>query len=67
VDTAPSARDAAATDGRYDFSVHGADGFVRRFSGTVVRDGGQAARDGMLSGRESSTSSPYRSATHADW
>ncbi|MFJ4847080.1 MULTISPECIES: phosphocholine-specific phospholipase C [unclassified Streptomyces] len=31
--------DAAATDGRYDFSVHGADGFVRRFAGTVVRDG----------------------------
>ncbi|MER5530396.1 phospholipase domain-containing protein [Streptomyces sp. NPDC002677] len=30
---------AAATDGRYDFSVHGADGFVRRFAGTVVRDG----------------------------
>ncbi|WP_405591347.1 phosphocholine-specific phospholipase C [Streptomyces sp. NBC_01190] len=29
--------DATATDGRYDFSVHGADGFVRRFSGTVVR------------------------------
>ncbi|MEV6983542.1 phosphocholine-specific phospholipase C [Sphaerisporangium sp. NPDC051017] len=29
--------DAAATDGRYDFTVHGADGFVRRFSGTVVR------------------------------
>ncbi|SDL80425.1 phosphocholine-specific phospholipase C [Nonomuraea jiangxiensis] len=31
--------DAAATDGRYDFSVYGADGFVRRFAGTVVRDG----------------------------
>ncbi|GII59782.1 non-hemolytic phospholipase C [Planotetraspora thailandica] len=29
--------DATGTDGRYDFSVHGADGFVRRFSGTVVR------------------------------
>ncbi|MFJ9950638.1 phospholipase domain-containing protein, partial [Kitasatospora sp. NPDC091207] len=31
--------DAAATDGRYDFTVHGPDGFVRRFAGTVVRDG----------------------------
>ncbi|TFV34447.1 DUF756 domain-containing protein [Streptomyces sp. T1317-0309] len=31
--------DAAATDGRYDFSVYGADGFVRRFSGTLVREG----------------------------
>ncbi|MFJ8746373.1 phospholipase domain-containing protein [Embleya sp. NPDC127516] len=30
--------DAAGTDGAYDFSVHGADGFVRRFAGTVVRD-----------------------------
>ncbi|AWS42808.1 phosphocholine-specific phospholipase C [Streptosporangium sp. 'caverna'] len=29
--------DATATDGRYDFTVHGADGFVRRFAGTVVR------------------------------
>ena len=27
----------SATDGRYDFTVHGADGFVRRFAGTVVR------------------------------
>jgi phospholipase C len=31
--------DAAATDGRYDSSVHGPDGFVRRFAGTVVRAG----------------------------
>ncbi|MEU7337434.1 MULTISPECIES: phosphocholine-specific phospholipase C [unclassified Streptomyces] len=31
--------EAADTDGRYDFSVYGADGFVRRFSGTVVRAG----------------------------
>ncbi|MEV7177932.1 phosphocholine-specific phospholipase C [Kitasatospora sp. NPDC093679] len=29
--------DAASTDGRYDFTVHGPDGFVRRFAGTVVR------------------------------
>ncbi|MFC5886049.1 phospholipase domain-containing protein, partial [Kitasatospora aburaviensis] len=29
--------DAAATDGRYDFTVHGPDGFVRRFAGSVVR------------------------------
>ncbi|MER5863472.1 phospholipase C, phosphocholine-specific [Kitasatospora sp. NPDC002040] len=29
--------DAAATDGRYDFTVHGPDGFVRRFAGTVTR------------------------------
>ena len=29
--------DATATDGRYDFTVQGADGFVRRFAGTVVR------------------------------
>ncbi|WP_431681005.1 phosphocholine-specific phospholipase C [Kitasatospora sp. KL5] len=29
--------DAAATDGRYDFTVHGPDGFVRRFAGAVVR------------------------------
>ncbi|GAA1239761.1 phospholipase C, phosphocholine-specific [Kitasatospora nipponensis] len=29
--------DAATTDGRYDFTVHGADGFVTRFAGTVVR------------------------------
>jgi phospholipase C len=28
--------DASTTDGRYDFSVYGADGFVSRFSGTVV-------------------------------
>ncbi|WP_233289475.1 phospholipase domain-containing protein, partial [Kitasatospora sp. MBT63] len=28
--------DANATDGRYDFTVHGPDGFVRRFAGTVV-------------------------------
>ncbi|MBP2707007.1 phospholipase C, phosphocholine-specific [Microbispora sp. RL4-1S] len=31
--------DATATDGRYDFAVHGADGFVRRFAGTVIRAG----------------------------
>ncbi|MFJ1704033.1 phosphocholine-specific phospholipase C [Kitasatospora sp. NPDC088346] len=31
--------DAAATDGRYDFTVHGPDGFVRRFAGSVVRAG----------------------------
>jgi phospholipase C len=31
--------DAAASDGAYDFSVYGADGFVGRFSGTVVHDG----------------------------
>ncbi|MFC1431848.1 phosphocholine-specific phospholipase C [Streptacidiphilus sp. N1-3] len=31
--------EAAQTDGGYDFSVHGADGFLRRFQGTVVRDG----------------------------
>ncbi|GAA2233904.1 phospholipase C, phosphocholine-specific [Kitasatospora cystarginea] len=31
--------DASATDGRYDFTVHGPDGFVRRFAGSVVRDG----------------------------
>jgi len=31
--------DATATDGRYDFSVYGADGFVSRFSGTVVPEG----------------------------
>ncbi|MFF7245612.1 phosphocholine-specific phospholipase C [Embleya sp. NPDC008237] len=30
--------EAAGTDGAYDFSVHGADGFVRRFAGIVVRD-----------------------------
>ncbi|MDH6126075.1 phospholipase C, phosphocholine-specific [Kitasatospora sp. GP82] len=28
--------DASATDGRYDFTVHGPDGFVRRFAGSVV-------------------------------
>ncbi|MFD9128465.1 phosphocholine-specific phospholipase C [Kitasatospora sp. NPDC059571] len=31
--------DASATDGRYDFSVHGPDGFVRRFAGSIVRAG----------------------------
>ncbi|GAA4590971.1 phospholipase C, phosphocholine-specific [Planotetraspora phitsanulokensis] len=31
--------DTTKTDGRYDFTVQGADGFVRRFSGTVVRAG----------------------------
>jgi phospholipase C len=31
--------DASETDGRYDFSVYGADGFVGRFSGTVVPEG----------------------------
>ncbi|MCX5210261.1 phospholipase C, phosphocholine-specific [Kitasatospora sp. NBC_00240] len=31
--------DASTTDGRYDFTVHGPDGFVRRFAGTVVRAG----------------------------
>ena len=31
--------DASHTDGRYDFTVHGADGFVRRFAGTVVPAG----------------------------
>ena len=30
--------DSATTDGRYDFTVHGPDGFVRRFAGTVIRD-----------------------------
>ncbi|MGW2400164.1 phosphocholine-specific phospholipase C [Kitasatospora sp. NPDC001664] len=41
--TVPSAQartyvwDASATDGQYDFTVHGPDGFVRRFAGTVVR------------------------------
>ncbi|WP_329568616.1 phosphocholine-specific phospholipase C [Kitasatospora sp. NBC_01266] len=29
--------DASTTDGRYDFTVHGADGFLTRFSGTVTR------------------------------
>ncbi|WP_329490052.1 DUF756 domain-containing protein [Kitasatospora sp. NBC_01246] len=28
--------DAATTDGRYDFTVHGPDGFVRRFVGAVT-------------------------------
>lgn len=41
--TAQYVWDAAATNGRYDFTVHGPDGFVRRFAGTVVRDG----RDGQ--------------------
>ncbi|GAA4573656.1 phosphocholine-specific phospholipase C [Planotetraspora kaengkrachanensis] len=31
--------DTTKTDGRYDFTVQGADGFVRSFSGTVVRAG----------------------------
>ncbi|MER8188683.1 phospholipase domain-containing protein, partial [Kitasatospora sp. NPDC094015] len=31
--------DATTTDGRYDFTVHGPDGFVRRFAGTVTRTG----------------------------
>ncbi|MEV4612063.1 phosphocholine-specific phospholipase C [Kitasatospora sp. NPDC049258] len=31
--------DAATTDGRYDFTVHGPDGFVRRFAGTITRTG----------------------------
>ncbi|WP_457031352.1 phosphocholine-specific phospholipase C [Kitasatospora sp. P5_F3] len=31
--------DTAATDGRYDFTVHGPDGFVRRFAGSVVPAG----------------------------
>jgi phospholipase C len=35
--TATYTWDASTTDGVYDFSVHGADGFVRRFAGTVVR------------------------------
>ncbi|GGU15338.1 phosphocholine-specific phospholipase C [Streptomyces violascens] len=29
--------ETSETDGRYDFTVHGADGFVRRFSGTLTR------------------------------
>jgi phospholipase C len=29
--------ETSETDGVYDFSVHGADGFLRRFAGTVVR------------------------------
>ncbi|WP_259471037.1 phospholipase domain-containing protein [Streptomyces sp. 1114.5] len=37
--------DAAATGGRYDFTVHGPDGFVRRFAGTVVRDGQDGQND----------------------
>ncbi|MFD9635514.1 phosphocholine-specific phospholipase C [Streptomyces violascens] len=28
--------ETSETDGRYDFTVHGADGFVRRFSGTLT-------------------------------
>ncbi|MFF3978949.1 phosphocholine-specific phospholipase C [Streptomyces sp. NPDC001828] len=35
--------ETAETDGRYDFTVHGADGFLRRFSGTVVRAGHEAS------------------------
>ncbi|WP_405019683.1 phospholipase C, phosphocholine-specific [Kitasatospora sp. NBC_00070] len=31
--------DTAGTDGRYDFTVHGPDGFVRRFAGAVVPTG----------------------------
>jgi phospholipase C len=31
--------DTSETDGTYDFTVSGADGFVRRFSGSVVRKG----------------------------
>ncbi|MFD9794188.1 phosphocholine-specific phospholipase C [Streptomyces sp. NPDC059070] len=34
--------ETSETDGRYDFVVHGADGFLRRFSGTVVRTGREA-------------------------
>ncbi|MFJ4922548.1 phosphocholine-specific phospholipase C [Streptomyces sp. NPDC088725] len=34
--------ETAETDGVYDFTVYGADGFVRRFSGTVVRKGREA-------------------------
>ncbi|MDX3851874.1 phosphocholine-specific phospholipase C [Streptomyces sp. AK02-01A] len=34
--------DTSETDGVYDFTVHGADGFVRRFSGTVIRKGHEA-------------------------
>ncbi|MBP0449310.1 phospholipase C, phosphocholine-specific [Kitasatospora sp. RG8] len=37
--TATYVWDASATNGRYDFTVHGPDGFVRRFAGTVIRDG----------------------------
>ncbi|MFF1873336.1 phospholipase domain-containing protein, partial [Kitasatospora herbaricolor] len=37
--------DAAKTNGRYDFTVHGPDGFVRRFAGTVVRDGQEGHND----------------------
>ncbi|NEA73314.1 phospholipase C, phosphocholine-specific [Streptomyces sp. SID13588] len=37
--TATYTWDASQTDGRYDFTVHGADGFVRRFAGTVVPAG----------------------------
>jgi phospholipase C len=33
--------DTSATDGVYDFSVYGPDGFLRRFSGTVVREGAE--------------------------
>ncbi len=31
--------DASQTDGVYDFSVYGADGFLRRFAGTVIQPG----------------------------
>ncbi|WP_327258338.1 phospholipase domain-containing protein [Streptomyces sp. NBC_01240] len=34
--TATYVWDAVRTDGRYDFTVHGADGFVCRFAGTVT-------------------------------
>ncbi|MER5865430.1 phospholipase C, phosphocholine-specific [Kitasatospora sp. NPDC002040] len=37
--TASYVWDTAATDGRYDFTVHGPDGFVRRFAGSVVPAG----------------------------
>ncbi|MCX5214493.1 DUF756 domain-containing protein [Kitasatospora sp. NBC_00240] len=37
--------DAARTNGRYDFTVHGPDGFVRRFAGTVIRDGQEGHND----------------------
>ncbi|MFJ9952344.1 phospholipase domain-containing protein, partial [Kitasatospora sp. NPDC091207] len=43
--TATYTWDAAATHGRYDFTVHGPDGFVRRFAGTVVRDGQDGQND----------------------
>ncbi|MEU1420521.1 phospholipase domain-containing protein [Kitasatospora sp. NPDC005751] len=34
--TRPRTWGAATTDGRYDFTVHGPDGFVRRFVGAVT-------------------------------